>query len=126
MRCATDFEKSAFTFNGQMPAVVMRGQTCCNDPEWGEHRRSLFAFVPQPSRPHNVLQGNRKPRTDLPWIDNCCPGAEAAVYLASFKECVLIGGIQYQQNFDLPEGIAGWFDFIDTSMEITAFPYVLR
>ena len=90
------------------------------------HDPSLPSFRSPKPTAHNVLPGNRKPRTDLPWIDNCCPGAEAAVYLASFKECVLIGGIQYQQNFDLPEGIAGWFDFVDMSMETTAFPYVLR
>ena len=27
------FEKSSFQFNGQLPAIVMRGQSCCDDPE---------------------------------------------------------------------------------------------
>ena len=78
----------------------MRGQNCCDDPEWG----------------------NRKANTHMAWPDNCCPGPEAAVYLVSFKEIVLVGGVQYQQNFDLPFGVAGWFDFVDVSTETTAFP----
>ena len=61
----------------------MRGQNCCDDPEWG----------------------NRKANAHMAWPDNCCPGPEAAVYLVSFKEIVLVGGVQYQQNFDLPFGM---------------------
>lgn len=78
----------------------MRGQTCCDDPEWG----------------------NRTANPHLSYPDNCCPGPEAAVYLVSFKEIVLVGGIQYQQNFDLPFGVAGWFDLYDITTETTAFP----
>eukprot|EP01052_Picozoa_sp_SAG31_P061131 SAG31_NODE_20236_length_580_cov_1.162162_2_plen_54_part_01 len=32
------FEQSSFQFDGQLPAIVMRGQTCCDDPEWGNRK----------------------------------------------------------------------------------------
>ena len=40
----------------------------------------------------------------------------------SFKDVVLVGGVQYQQTFSLPFGIGGWFDFVDVTTETTAFP----
>ena len=58
----------------------MRGQNCCDDPEWG----------------------NRKANTHMAWPDNCCPGPESAVYLVSFKEIVLVGGVQCATKSPFP------------------------